>query len=218
MFLILFKIIGIIFCKYGSYYHGSPDEFRELVNSSFMFRYQYLANIGLELTLYTLYLGVFHQVITRFFKKECKCIKKSYEHILSVLLPIEIAITVVFWTLFLYDPKIIRTPVIYEKYGLDLFQNSCVHLLPAILLINEALFCELQRNNLHILFYIFVSPIYYLFLKKVVEHYKTWPYPFLDEATESKRIMIFIAITILIIFIYELNIIIFKKIKKSNKN
>lgn len=217
MFLILAKMIGIYFCIYGSSDHNYPEDYKQLIKSSLMLRFQYLTNIGLELTTYTLLMGIFHQIIARVFKKDLRYINFIYKNLLLVILPIEIIITIVFWSLFLYDPKVIVTKAIYDYCGMNLFQNICIHLIPAIFLMNEAIFLDIQRSNLHIIFLVGFGLFYYLFVRKVANDYKKWPYPFLDDASENKRILIFTVITLLSIFIYELCIFIFTKMKKKIK-
>lgn len=215
MILIFTKIIGIYLCIYGSNDSNYPQEYRKFLHKSFTFKFQYLTIIGLYITLLTLSLYLIHQLIARFFNKNIRILNTTSTLLHSIILPIEILITVIFWTLFLINPRLIVCEIVYEKCGMNFYRNVCMHFVPLVLLAIEGYYAQLQRSNFHVFILIVFGMCYYLFVKDIALREKRWPYPFLDKVGEWQRIVIFCSVTGMCIFFYELCMYFAAKEKKK---
>ncbi|KAM0674271.1 hypothetical protein GVAV_002347 [Gurleya vavrai] len=217
MILIFTKVIGIFFCIYGTSDSNYPQEYRDMLHKTVTFKFQYLTIIGLYITLLTLFLCLIHQSLVRFFNKSISFLSNITNFLQSVILPIEILITLVFWSLFIYNPKLIVCEIVYEKCGLNFLNNLCMHFVPFLLLSIEFFSAKLKRSNFHVLFLLVFGFLYYLFVKDIATREKKWPYPFLDKVDDMQRIVIFTTITFLCVVLYEICMYIAQKMADKIK-
>lgn len=204
MFRFIIRIIGIFLCIYGHNNVSYPPESIKHHNVSLMCRCQYLTIIGLYLTLVTLSLLVLNQIAELFIRREMKTMRTAIKFLVSIVLPIETVVTLTFWVLYLYDPKVILNEILIKTNSIRMSHNLCLHLIPILLLVIEAMFLNLKRQNLHVIVLCFFSLAYYVFLRNVALTEKRWPYPFLDDRSEIGRIGIFFALTLAGVLFYEI--------------
>lgn len=218
MLLIMIKLIGIFLCIYGSTDISYPPEYKEFLDKSILYRFQYLTIIGLYMTLLTVSLLLIDQLVFIITKRCNEKLKKLTSFLIVVVLPIEIIISVVFWSLYLYDPRTIINEIILATGGITLFQNICMHAIPLFLLTLEIYYIDVKRDNFHVMLLCVFGMLYYLFLRFVAKKANRWPYPFLDGKNEITRAFIFFAMTISGVFIYEICMLCIKlKNERSKK-
>lgn len=215
MLLIFVKIVGMYFCITGTYDTDYPEEYKQMINKTFTNKFQYLTIIGLYITLLTLSLYLINQMFHLIFKRNITYINKISNLLHAMILPIEVLITLLFWSLFIYNPKLIVCEIVYEKCGLNVYKNICLHFIPFLLLAIEAYHSKLTRSNIHIVLLLSFGVCYYLFVKSVAEREKRWPYPFLERFTEYERMVVFFVVTLLCIVFYEVSMYL---LKTNNNN
>lgn len=218
MFLIFVKLIGIFLCIYGSTDISYPPEYKEFLDKNIFYRFQYLTILGLYMTLLTISLLLIDQLVFKLTNRYSQKLKSISNFLIVVVLPIEIIITVVFWSLYLYDPSTIINEILLSTSGITLFQNVCMHVIPLVLLILEIYYIDIQRDNLHVILLCVFSAIYYLFLRYIAKKVKRWPYPFLDDKNEITRVFLFIVLTLFGVLMYELCMMFIAIKNKRNKN
>lgn len=210
MLLIIIKLIGIYLCIYGSSSTNYSEEYRQLLNSYTAYRFQFLTIIGLYLTLFTLTIILLHQTIALIFKRDLQLIRSFSTFLLALILPIELLITLTFWTLYLYDPSVIISEIVLKTTGIGLFQNLCMHLIPVILLIIEVLSFRLERRNSHVVVLCVFGAAYYLFARSIAVRENKWAYPFLDNRSESVRVLIVSFLTLVAVVFYEVVMVVLR--------
>lgn len=211
MILIFVKIIGIYFCITGTFDTNYPEEYKQMLSKSFSYKFQYLTIVGLYITLFTIILYLVNQTMQLCFKKQIPLLKKTSKLLHAIILPIEILITLFFWSLFLYDPKLIVCEIVYEKCGLNIYKNFCLHLVPFLLLAIEGYYAKLTRSNFHIVCILLFGFSYYLFVRSIAIKENRWPYPFLEKVSEYQRIAIFFTVTLMCIIFYEISMLLLKR-------
>ncbi|EJW04491.1 hypothetical protein EDEG_01284 [Edhazardia aedis USNM 41457] len=217
MLEILCKILGIFICIFGAHDDGYPDDYKKMLRQKYYNQFQYLTVIGLYMSILTLFLGLKLRIIYKLKKKQIKSLYKIYTKMLSLILPIEILISLVFWSMFIYNPVLIVKESIYEAKGFNFSQNMCLHLFPAILLAFELKNVKLKRSNVCVIAMIIFSFVYYFFCRYIAKKYKSWPYPFLDQLNEARRIVFFAVSTFISIILHEIVILISRKLKAHKK-
>lgn len=222
MLKMITKALFFLFCLYGCFDYGVPQELIDYTKSLTAGRYMHLTTQGLFLTTATLFLGFFQKVHSE--ENEVglrKHVKEVYMALLLVSLPIEIVIVVAYWFLHIFYPRsLIPETFIHNNIRTSLFTNFCLHLFPLMALVLEIYERKVRRSNMHLSILLLFAVFYYLLCKEIAKVNETWPYPFLNNLNEKQRFATYAGFTFVAISLYEA-IVWFKRsrfIEKAQKH
>ncbi|WUR04785.1 FAR-17a/AIG1-like protein [Vairimorpha necatrix] len=194
------KIFLLVSCLYGTTDFCIPPEITRHYQSLYGSKYIFLTNICLYLTVICLLTGI---IVRNYKYKE---LTKFYKHNVSVLLPLNALVTILFWVLYLIDPTLIRDKSFFEQgIKISLFTDICVHLFPFISLFLESKKLILKRSNIHLTFYIVFTFSYYLLCFYYKNLNQEWVYPILGKISTFYRLTLFGFSALLAMGIYELS-------------
>ncbi|KAK1349138.1 FAR-17a/AIG1-like protein [Hamiltosporidium tvaerminnensis] len=213
------RIFGLFLCFYGVSERTMPLEMASALRMSFGGRQQFLTIIGLNATILTLIFGL----VIRYARLDkngniFKYVSSFHTFLLSLIIPVEMTITILFWVLYLKDPTLLISKEFYERnIKIRLFSNLCMHLFPFILLIIEIIDTNIKRSNIHLIAIIIFSITYYFWVSFIASMNKRWPYPLLDGLNGIGRLLIFTAVTLLTVSFYETIMYLAGKTKKLKR-
>lgn len=197
--ILILRSILLSLCIYGCTNYCLPQEIIDYCNTLSGGKYIYLTNISLYLTVGTLCLGIF----VRYFKYPR--LLPTYVNLVSVLLPLELLVTILFWVLFLVDPTLVRDKDLYDKgVRVDLLSDLSMHLFPFVALVLEQYDVEFIRELSHVIFFSVFCVVYFLLCLVFSKVNGFWVYPILDKLSMAGRILLFGFSNVLILAFYEL--------------
>ncbi|KAF9764843.1 UPF0641 membrane protein [Nosema granulosis] len=197
--ILVLRSLLLSLCIYGCLDYCLPQEIRDYIASVHGGKYLYLTNMCLYFTVGTLVVGM----SVRYFS--CKGLVVSYINLVSVVLPLELLVTVLFWTLFLIDPTLVRDKDLYEQgVRVDLLSDLSMHLFPFIALLLEQYDIKIVREKSHVLFFSIFCVFYFLLCLAFSRANGFWVYPILDKLSPVGKIMLFAFSNLFVVAFYEL--------------
>ncbi|KAF7682642.1 hypothetical protein TCON_2134 [Astathelohania contejeani] len=221
MFLFTAKAIGLFLCMYAGSEWSMPKEMIKALEEAKIGRLQFLTIIGLYFTILTLFQGLIINILyknTRTQSRINRALNNIYSFSMSIVLPLEMIITVFFWILNFINPKLLFHEDMYKRnIHVSAFTNLCLHLFPLILLLLNLLEIDINRCYLHKIVLIKCSLIYYIWIFFVARENKRWPYAFMDKLTNTQHAILYIFSSAVLIIFYEIAAFISNSIKSKLK-
>ncbi|KCZ80509.1 hypothetical protein H312_02071 [Anncaliia algerae PRA339] len=197
MFKVFAKITLFSFCLLGCFNFGVPLEILEEEKNIYMGKLRHLTTQGLYLTVFTLITG-------QLLERGLVFLNQFHATMLVITLPLEFLILLMYWTLYIYDPKTLYPAEFYDKnIRTTHFGNLCVHFFPFIALLLEAKEKDLKKKYYHYIIILFFSFKYFAMSHLFFYYNGFFPYPFLNVLSFLQRICLFLGATLLFLILYE---------------
>ncbi|KAK6089932.1 hypothetical protein P3W45_001135 [Vairimorpha bombi] len=194
----IFRFFIFISCIYGTTDYCLPKEVVDLQKTLYGSKYIYLTNICLYLTVLCLIMGY----MVRY--KEMSFIKNIYKHSITVMLPLNGLVSILFWVLYSIDPTLLRDKDLYcQGVRISLFTDLCVHLFPFLSLINEIRGLKITRHRSHLKFYVYFTILYYIVCLYFSKLNGIWVYPIMGKINTFYRVFLFGVSTLIALGLYE---------------
>lgn len=199
------RIFLFISCMYGTTDYCLPKEVVNLQKTLYGSKYIYLTNICLYLTVLCLIMGY----MVRY--KEMSFIKNIYKHSVTVMLPLNGLVSILFWVLYSIDPTLLRDKDLHDQgVRISVFTDLCVHLFPFLSLIIEIRGLKVNRQRSHLIFYGYFTILYYILCLYFSTLNGIWVYPIMGKIDTFYRVVLFGVSTLIALGLYETMIYILK--------
>lgn len=178
MIITTLRILIIIVCLYSLTDASIPKQLAEHFSTQKGGRNQFLTIIGVQLTILTLLLNVL------------RC-RRLHSFLYPIALTAEFTISITFWFFYFTNPACLMRPVPGVDVLLPFYMDLVYHLLPLAALVIEAFVIDLNNFSLSIWTLALVPVAYYIWAFYLFKSNGVWPYPMLDNLSETRRIAYF---------------------------
>ncbi|RVD91416.1 integral membrane protein, partial [Tubulinosema ratisbonensis] len=179
------KKVCFSFCLLGCFQIGVPKELIESTKNIRFGKLRHLTTLGLYMTILTTLLGFFINDDQTF-------LGKIYLNMLATTLPLEMAISLLFWVIYYLNPPALFNSELYNNnIRTTLFGSSCTHLFPLLLLLLQIRKKNLRRSLVHYYLLGMVGILYFVQVHLFFYFNKSFPYPFLNKLGFNQRIILF---------------------------
>lgn len=211
------RLLGLGLVIYGISDISTPPEIYDWIVNNAGGRWRYFTYLGLYLTISTLVVGTIKRSMQKF-TTMLSFLSWLHSHLLTVTFPIEILISVMYWSLLLQNERNFkRDQFLNKRIQVPLFCDVCQHFMPLISLLLEMQDTEIIRCDGHFVFYFVLGVIYFGFCTYLNKLNNTWPYPFLERMSAAKRSLVFVFSVALVIVAYMATIYGYTKLKTKKK-
>lgn len=157
----------------------------------------FLTNLALLYTIFCVFTGIFRNHHAIF--------KELHSFTLPTALVLETIVTVMFWTLFIIDKRLVLR---FEKYQDSMFPGYIAecprHLFPLVVLLLEHMVAVLKKSHFHRIFLFIFAIVYFTINELLISYRGIFLYPFLQYFTFMKRGLIFSSLSGVSLFLYEI--------------
>lgn len=186
---------------------GVANRFRspEYARAVALREYLYFTNIALLYTIFSVFVG--------YLSTYSKNIALLYSFSVVTAFILEIIVTLTFWALYLVDPSLVKNKSDLAGFnGPSITREIPKHALPALILLMEQYGLEIEKHWSHRAFFIGFSLSYYLISEVYTKRAGLYLYPFFKYFSVLQRFMFFCSIALLTLFVYEIFMIIKKRL------
>ncbi|KAK9473319.1 FAR-17a/AIG1-like protein [Dipodascopsis tothii] len=153
-------------------------------------QFQYLTVIALLASLVIQVLAVSAVVL------DYTAIWRVKNELLCYVAPLELLVSVVYWSVMLYDRNLMIPPGLDPSRMLSLWTDLSIHLVPTLFLVSDFLLYSPRPTTkplIHLGVCIALAQVYWTILHRVHAITNSYPYPFLELASQMLRVVIFCA-------------------------
>lgn len=156
----------------------------------------HFTNISLIYTIFCVFIGLI--------KDWSPAFNQLYKFILPTSIVLEMMVTLLFWSLFLINPGLVKcTSFRHDGSILSYSGEFPKHLFPLVILLMEQCGMDLRKAWEHRIFLIFFSIAYFILAETLIIRESNYLYPFLRHFTLRGRTLFFTATMITSIVFYE---------------
>ena len=175
------------------------------------YKYLLLTKISLSITIISSISGIL--------KRVTGVESKWHSFLLASASSLETIVFLLFWGLLFFDKKAIVDPNAIKNHSEStLWNRFCSHTIPFILAYLNMHDMSLSYKKQSIVFFLLFGIVYYCATCTYAHYFHRDIYPFLSKVTYFQKALIFVAIDLLAIIIYLVNLKVFgKRSKTKNK-
>lgn len=172
------------------------------VGESDVREYLYFTNISLIYTFFCVFLGFFHKFSRR--------VTRVYYFAVSTAFVLELLVTVTFWILFTINPALVKNDM---ETGVrngrpSILQELPKHGIPTVMLLLEHREIPFRKRMAHRIFLGVFCVLYYLVCEIYSYYSGETIYPFLKYFTWLQRVVFFVGMACIGLFVYDSSIFI----------
>lgn len=184
MLVLTFHVLSILLLLYSLTDASIPKALADHFNSQKGGRNQFLTIIGVQLTIFTLLLGILKY-------------KRAHNFFYPIALATEFTISITFWFFYFTNPASLMRPIPEVDALLPFYMDVVYHALPLAALIIEAFYIDLTAFQLSPCTFAMVPISYYIWAAYLSKSNGVWPYPMLDNMSSSVRMVYFLFYTLI---------------------
>ncbi|KAG5356622.1 UPF0641 membrane protein [Yarrowia sp. E02] len=185
----VYHLLGFI--SFASSFHFL-EQYPNPLNASYGGKYQYLTILGLCGSYLVFLLALQADVASLYTKDFSNLLYQLKNSVAVAVTPLECVITVLYWSLKLYDPKLLKHPAVKEQ--IPLWLDMSIHLVPAATLFLDVVLMG-QPWNLSFVQAVVtnfgLSAGYWFWVHKTAAVNEFFPYPFLGLVSTEVRVGVF---------------------------
>ncbi|RHZ86438.1 hypothetical protein Glove_51g82 [Diversispora epigaea] len=206
IFRILLHTSGIFSFSYSFYILPSLKRSQNLI-----FEFTHLTIIGLLFSLVAFVLALLYDIFTK--SRVISILKNIFT---AVSVPLEGLISLMYWSLILYDEKLILEP---GNARLPFLIDLGFHLIPALCLWTDFLFFtkDFRKSHSHVFYILIFAFSYSIWIQFWFSQFGMWPYPLLAKLETQHRIGVYLACFVLCTGIYHLGAFVHTIFNKTMK-
>ena len=198
-------------CFYSATPYSTNEKYAKIRHPYSDLDFLYFTNISLYLTLLTVVIGIIYRY------------KKSFSSIYNVLLPmalsLEIIVTIMFWSLYMIDPALIKNKnSLLPGYETPIITELGQHLFPVILLSINQRQMKIIYHKFQTLAFITLLIIWYTVVTIIAHQRGKYIYRFMSEIKNDQTRFALFCLFIAIAYLIHRTYIKIKARSSSSKN